>query len=64
MIKKLVFICLLDGEFFYVPLLADIKNYSMEIIPYRYLMIPTYVSLRMYIPPLLTLRDRTVSIIW
>lgn len=65
MIKKLVLFVSLTGVFLCTAScghkeLPSMGDYSVQ----RYLMIPTYVSLRMYIPPLLTLRDRTVPIIW
>ena len=59
MIKKLALFVSLTGVFLCTAScghkeLPSMGDYS----------VPTYVSLRMYIPPLLTLRDRTVSIIW
>ena len=75
MIKKLVLFVSLTGVFLCTASCGHKELPSMEAFrelfsPRRmeksgaYLMIPAYVSLRMYIPPLLTLRDRTVSIIW
>ena len=63
MIKKLALFVSLTGVFLCTAScghkeLPSMGDYSVQV------MIPAYVSLRMYIPPLLTLRDRTVSIIW
>ena len=64
MIKKLVLFVSLTGVFLCTASCGHKELPSMGDYSDRYLMIPAYVSLRMYIPPLLTLRDRTVSIIW
>ena len=64
MIKKLVLFVSLTGVFLCTAScghkeLPSMGDYSVQVFNDT-----AYVSLRMYIPPLLTLRDRTVSIIW
>ena len=65
MIKKLALFVSLTGVFLCTAScghkeLLSMGDYSVQVFNDT----RVDVSLRMYIPPLLTLRDRTVSIIW
>lgn len=64
MIKKLALFVSLTGVFLCTASCGHKELLSMGDYSVQVFNDTAYVSLRMYIPPLLTLRDRTVSIIW